>query len=248
MSDETKEAKIPNEVFEIKDNIVSSEKTDYFFEALGGRKFRFNGNMQDTNILKVWEILAVSGGYNQEIFGGLPVDKVEVEILKKIGVWDRLSPEYQKKLELDQTKTREEETSSTYNLMKKARAARKQKYINVPRELVCTQCGNKISIQPGVLMNRVEKIAKKGQILFTVDDYVKKYLCQVCNPTKGKRPNPEAIGLPKELICIKCKAIQSCSPSSILQRAKKKNLTPQQFLDAYVCQVCNPTRGRRKKK
>jgi len=237
-----------NETPEIKaDDIVPKEETNCFFEALGGRKFRFDGRMHDANTLKVWEILAAADGYNHQIFGGLPIEKVDIETLKKIGVWEKLSPECQKKLESDQAAAKESEISAAHDLMEKARAARKQKYINVPRELVCTKCGNKISIAPGILVNRVDKIAKKKQIIFTVDDYIKQYLCQTCNPTKGKSANPETVGLPKELICTQCKSVKSCLPSSILQRAKNKNMTPKQFLDTYVCQTCNPTRGRRKK-
>lgn len=205
-----------------------------------GSKLRFV-KMHDTRTLMAWRILPTIGSDHQAYLGGLDITSVNVDTLKFLGVWENLSPELQKEVE----SIVHQEKEQVNGLMEKARAARRKRYVNVPKELVC-KCGARISIPPGTLVDRVEKMKESKGVTYSIDDYVKQWQCQKCNPTKGRKANPEIAGLPKELTCTKCKVVKPCLPSSISQRSKQKNLTPKQFLDTYVCQKCNPTKGRKK--
>lgn len=274
------------------------------FKALGGRIFYF-AQMKDNQTIMAWEERKAYAGEHEEVLGLLRTNQVDTNTLKEIGVWDILSPEEQKKLE----EGVHEETQGVKDLMEKARAARRSRYDNVPRELECIQCHSKKPIAPGTLVTRVEKIRDdKGLSTYSVEDYVKVYKCRKCNPfkgkqcdpellkkyehlpkelvcskcsgkvnvvpsvllkrieklgvtiekyvaefkcqtcfsTKGRKRNPELANVPKELVCNKCKMAKPCPPSGIAQRAKLKGKTIEEFLKSYFCQVCVPTKGRKK--
>jgi hypothetical protein len=103
-----------------------------------------------------------------------------------------------------------------------------------------------ITIQPSILVNKVEKIAKQKQIIFTVEDYIKSFVCQKCHCTKGRKPNPEFANLPKELICA-CGKKASTNAYQLKAKAKKNNTTIDEIIKNYRCQTCCPIlRGKRK--
>jgi len=220
--------------------ITNEADGSVIFEALRGRKFRFVA-MYEPAIMKVWEIYPSKGGVKSERLGGLRVHDVDVQTLKDIKVWDKLTPEVQKEIE----NNIHQKKAEVHGLMEKARAARGKRYANVPRELVCIKCQAKITIPPGTLVKRVEKIAQKKQILFTVEDYVKQYTCQVCNPTKGRKSDPNAPAK-VELVC-KCGKKVSYPHSIAKKQADKKGLTIEKYIAQYKCQKCCPTKGRKKK-
>lgn len=223
--------------------ITTNNTHGILFEALGNRQFRFRGKMHDPKTLMVWEIMESAHLHNKERLVGIDIKHIDVPTLKSIGVWDNLSPAVQKEMEqIIHVKKQE-----VNQLMEKARAGRKKKYIDMPKELVCIKCGAKKEIAPGLLIARAEKIAKEKQIIFTFEDYLKQYQCQSCKPTKGRKSNPELAHLPKELVC-KCGEVLPCSPSYIVMRAKSKGVTPEDFVKNFVCQKCCPShRGRPKK-
>jgi hypothetical protein len=136
--------------------------------------------------------------------------------------------------------------------MGKMRRGRRKKYENVPKELTCVQCKCTIEITPSVLAKKVEKLDIKakeaGKPGILLVDYISDFHCKRCRPpVKGRKANPALAHLPTELVCG-CGNKISVTPSYIVQRAKIKNITPEELVKNYKCQVCNPTKGKGKRK
>jgi len=118
------------------------------------------------------------------------------------------------------------------------------KYAHLPKELVC-KCGNKVKTSATAIVGA----AKRRKT--TPEEYVEKYECQSCHKTKGlgrrRKANPKYAHFPKELVC-KCGNKVGTSPSAIVATAKRKMMTPEEFVEQYQCQKCRPSkRGRPKK-
>lgn len=132
--------------------------------------------------LEVWENRGLSKdwtGCNTSICKGISVTEVDPDTLKTLNIWDNLSKEIKQKV----TETIMSDKKDVSELMSKARASRKQKYPNVPRELTCISCGAVVKIPPGVTAKKVEKL---GILLV---DFVSGFRCQSCFSTKGRRSN-----------------------------------------------------------
>ena len=211
------------------------------FPALDS-KFEFIA-MENPSLMRVRKHWQDQGFNNFSKVGLLDVNNVDVDILKRHGIWNKLTPEVQKQVE----NLTVAEKEAVHSLLEKARAGRKVKYPNVPKELVCTKCGGKIGIQPSILAKRVENLAKTKGVGYTVEDYVKTYECQTCHPTKGRRANPEFAKFPKELQC-KCGNKVHTSAQAIIKAAVCNKVTTDEYIANYRCQVCNPTRGRHLRK
>jgi len=211
------------------------------FTAFKGQKFRFV-SMASPTLMKAWKLDYVNG-WHEERLGGLDVRQVGVDILKAIKVWDLLSPEVKDEINNGLI----QKIEATNNLMEKARLSRKQKYANVPRELTCTKCGKTQAVAPGMLVKKVEKIAAEKKAIFTVEDYVKIFVCQRCHSTKGRKANPELANLPKEVVC-KCGAKVMVNIYQLNAKAKKKGTTVAELIKGYKCQKCQPARRGRPKK
>lgn len=195
------------------------------FELANGRKFSFVRFIPPNNLL-VWEDMVCKG---------LDVHDVDVETLKAINVWDNLPVEVQNTIAVRKV----DEVKEVHELMAKARASRKKKYENMPKEMTCIQCGNVVEIIPSQI---AAKINKKNILLV---DFIASFKCKRCNPpVRGKKPNPEFVNLPKELVC-KCGNSINISPYSLVKRAKDKKVTIEEFVAGWTCQKCNPTKGRK---
>lgn len=176
--------------------------------------------------------------------GLLRVHSVDIEVLKRYDIWPKLSTETQKSIE-NMTMAEKEAVN---NLLEKARAGRKQKYPNVPRELECITCHKKVSIPPSVLVARVEKIAKTKGSTYIMDDYIKVFQCTKCVPVaRGRKANPLYAHLPKELVC-KCGKRVSTNSTALAKAAGKKKITIEKYIESYRCQSCFPTRGKHSRK
>ena len=62
---------------------------------------------------------------------------------------------------------------------------------------------------------------------------------------RGRRPRSEYANLPYQLVCSCGKTVRT-QPSQIVERAAKKNISPEEFIKQYRCQKCKPTKGKRK--
>jgi len=197
------------------------------FELANGRKFSFVRFIPPKKLL-VWEDMVCKG---------LDVNDVDVETLKAINVWDSLPVEIQNTIAIRKV----DEVKEVHELMAKARASRKQKYENIPKELTCIQCKCTIEVVPSQL---AAKVNKKGILLV---DYIANFKCKRCDPpVRGKKANPIYANLPKQLVC-KCGKSINVSPYALVSRAKDKGVTIEQFVAGYQCQVCNPTKGKGKR-
>jgi hypothetical protein len=209
------------------------------FEALGGRSFQLV-DMASPTLIRCWEVLKSDYGEYKYVLGGLDVRDVGSDTLKRLEIWPTLAPEIQKEI-IDGLTTK---TQAVHSLMEKARSGRRVKYVGVPRELTCSKCGRKVAIQPSVLVKKVEKIAAIKGITYLMDDFLKSYECNVCNPVKrGKKPNPEFANLPKTLTC-KCGKTVAANVYQLKKKAEKNNTTIQKLIEGFVCQICCKTIGK----
>ena len=210
------------------------------FDSYNGDSFEFVRFIKPDKIL-VWEdkMDTFSGNsVHEQICRGLNVREVEIEVLKTLKIWKKLSEEIQEGVE----KRNFEIKNAVSIRMAKARQGRRQKYPHIPREMVCIKCTSVVKIVPSALAKKIEE---KGMLL---DDYIKDFHCQKCRPSpRGRKKNPEYEGLPTELIC-KCGKIVKTSPYQLVEKAEKNKITVEKLIKNFACQKCNPTRGRKKRK
>ncbi|HII94239.1 MAG TPA: hypothetical protein HA367_00625 [Candidatus Methanofastidiosum sp.] len=157
--------------------------------------------------------------------------EVSKEELEKIEVWGQLTEDVQKSIMTGG----DAKKSQVHERLSKARASRTKKYENVPKELKC-KCGVVIKVAPTVLLGRIEKLG------VTLQEYVDKFECQSCHPTKGRKPNLSNSNLPKELVC-KCGAKVKTNATALKKSAEKKGISIEEIIKNYSCQKCNPTKG-----
>lgn len=208
------------------------------FDSVDGRSFKLIKYVSP-RMLHAW----LHKNPSEYVLGKLDIGDVSVDMLKQIDIWKEIPSNIQKELESKIIQQVEDVSSK----MEKARAGRRARYKDVPREVVCASCGKTFPIAPGSIVKKVDMLVASG-VIINIPEYVSQWKCQKCNPTKGRKKNPELANVPAELVCNKCKTVKACPPSSIAQRAKLKGITIQKFLDTYVCQVCNPTKGRGRKR
>lgn len=182
-----------------------------------------------------WDSLKNYEGQGELVLKKVDLTEFDPETLESNGIWKELGDNVKQAI----IEEKNHIENHHKNKMDHARKYRQPKYPNLPRELECVQCHNKIKIPPGTLAKRIEKL----NVL--ADDYIKGFTCQTCKPTKGRRANVKNI--PTELECNKCHAKVMRTPSYIMAYAKRKNLTVEEFTKVYVCQSCCCTKGRKKK-
>jgi hypothetical protein len=203
------------------------------FVALNGRKFQMV-DMSSPTLIRCWEILKSEYGEYKYALGGLDVRDVGADTLKRLEIFDKLTPEIQKEI-IEGFTTK---TQAVHELMEKARSGRKVKYPNVPKELECTVCRCKVVIQPSVLVKRVDGIIKKKGITYTMDDYVKSFKCRKCK-RDSIIPN-----LPTELKCS-CGKVVSVVASILSKRIVRLGITLEEYVRDFRCQDCFSSRGRK---
>ena len=212
------------------------EETDYF-EAMNGRRFLFVG-MKDPATLIVWEHRGTDHGWRTERLGALDVHSIEISTLKKHNLWDSLTPEVQQEI----TNGVVEEKKAVVELMAKARMSRKQKYANVPRELICPKCSGKKVVSPGALVKQADETSKEKKIIYTVQDLIRDYVCKACK----KVVDPELVNLPDKLVC-KCGYTTRAVAGQLKDRAVRLGCSVKEVIENYKCQSCFPSKGRKKK-
>ena len=179
-----------------------------------------------------------SYGENTDTCKHMSISHLSFDILKELCIWDKLTPEDQERHGNGGQKRIQEIKERTSEGTGKKRV---EKHPNVPEELTCITCNKTQKIVKSVLVARVEKQE------ISLEDYIKGFQCQACNPTKGRKANPKYAHLPKELVC-KCGNKVATSAGAIVAKAEKLKITPEEVVKQYVCQTCNPTKGRKKGK
>lgn len=180
---------------------------------------------------------------NHEFLGILKLDKIDQDNLKFIGVWDKLAKEIQDKLVSGDVIDLSEKQAR----MEHARKHRRGRYQNVPKQVVCCNCGKEQKMQSGLIVKNAEKWAEKNKLIPDTEAWIKQWKCQKCFPTlKGRKPSHNLP--PKvELVCINGCGNKVIYPASVaLKFADKKGLTIEKYISGYQCQSCAPSKGRKK--
>ena len=217
---------------------------DDYFDALNNRKFRFV-RMIDIGELKgtllVWEFNKNEYGMLMETCCNLSPQDVSEEVLKEIGVWDKLEEKVKQEIIAGITT----QTKAVHERMEEARKGKRKRYPDVPKELVCCKCGKRRKIQPSATSAKVEELVASG-VVISISEYVKKFVCATCNPKRrGKKANPEFAGLPKKMTC-KCGKSVPANFMQLKKKAEKMGITLQKLMEGFKCQVCEPRRFRKK--
>ena len=178
---------------------------------------------QKPNRMIVWVPIADK----EVVLRAYNVTRFEQPILEEVKVWKKLSEEIQGHV----INWGEEHKEEMRDRMAHARKGRKEKYPELPDELVCSKCGKPTKIQKSQLAKRIEK---KGVI---AADYIKDYTCRSCT-----KKNYE--GMLDKLVC-KCGYEVKYHPSMIIKMAEKKGISVEELAASYQCQTCNPTKGRK---
>lgn len=178
----------------------------------------------------------MTGGH-VELMKIIPLQDVDLELLKSMKVYSQLSDETKDRLEHHIRVKRDD----SKELMAKARASRKSKYANIPKELICSKCKKNVEAIP----SKIASICNKKNILLV--DYLASFLCKSCNPVhKGKPANPLYANLPKTMKCA-CGNETAVNFVQLKAKAEKFGTTIENLIKGYKCQSCSPTpRGRKK--
>jgi hypothetical protein len=208
-----------------------------YFEALNGRKFRFSKMASSTKAL-VWEKFKNEDGWNKETCTCLDIHYIPTDTLKSLKIWDTLNAETQASVIEAQSKD-EEMINALEESCRKGRKGRKSKLTGFPKIITCVQCHSEVKVCPSVLNKKLEKIGK------TIEEYIKDYHCTTCVPVrKGRVSSGKCKSV--DLVC-KCGNKVSYPLNLAQKMADKKGKILEAFVNEYVCQVCNPTKGRQKK-
>jgi hypothetical protein len=103
---------------------------------------------------------------------------IEIDVLKGIGLWDLLDVATQGAI----TEVNTLKTTVVKDKMAEMRGKRKKKFdfSKLPEFLTC-KCGREVKANYYSLQKKADKQ------MIPLDDLVKSYQCQTCNPTKGRK-------------------------------------------------------------
>ena len=196
------------------------------FKDITGQEYSLV-DFKSPNKLLVWKKLKTTFGWNNEICMGLLVHKVSVDALKEMKIWDKLEEEV--KIKVIEYGKNNIEQHRTYK-------GRKQKYPNMPEELICTVCKESKKVVKSQLGKMLES---KG---LELEGYVEAYQCRKC---RSPLNDPKYAGLPTELICNECGKAVKQSSYALIKKIDRTGISIAEIIEAYKCQVCNPTRGKK---
>jgi hypothetical protein len=135
--------------------------------------------------LLVWEEGKMeAGGIHHEVCKGIKVYEVAPDVLKEIKVWGKLSQEVKSKFNVEEAP--KEEIKPNRSKVSKRRGRKpgipkEQRYPGFPDYVNCNDCGKEQVVYHAAV---AKKLKKDG---ITIEQYVKTYKCQKCNPTVGRR-------------------------------------------------------------
>lgn len=190
--------------------------------------------------VQVWEEKSgFNTGSHEQSCKIMDVNELDQVILKDIGIWDKIPEDIRKGIgTADEMKAK-----AAVELMEKARAGKRARYPDIPKQLTCTKCGKKFDIPPSVTARKIEVLREKKGLTYSLEDYLKVYECSICKPPRrGRATNPEFVGLPKVMKC-KCGFEATVQATQLKKKAEKLGVTIQSLIDGYVCRKCNPRKG-----
>ena len=179
-------------------------------------------------------------GWNEEVCREMSIEEIELDVLKSMKLYNSglLSIEIKDRMEhLVRNKD-----GQVKELMAKARAGRKAKYTNIPKELTCSICKGTVEAIP----SKIAKIVEKKGILLV--DYLAGFKCKKCaDPVRrGRAVNPLYANLPKIMKCA-CGNEVTANFVQLSAKAERLGTTIEELIKNYKCQTCEKTpRGKRK--
>jgi len=177
-------------------------------------------------------------GINTEVQCLVNLQDIDLELLKSMKVYAQLDDITKDRLERH-IRVKKDETKE---LMAKARANRKSKFANIPKEITCSKCLKVVESIP----SKIASICNKKNILLV--DYLASFLCKGCSPVvrRGKQTNPLYAHLPKIMKC-ECGNETTANFTQLKAKADKLGTTVEDLIKGYKCQSCEKTpRGRKK--
>ena len=231
-----------------REELVFDQSVDGKLSSVGDFTYHFLGLYRYTQGSEVQYGLTVKRHNHAHSEGSLrnyDLFSIPKEMLERFEIWGFLSEDIQATITNRDLATEQAEKELLINRAAHARKFRQRRddLVNVPDEMVCFKC-------KGVTKLPRSQIAKRAKIKFiSVEEFLKNYQCQKCCPTKGRKKSTNLFNLtlPKELVC-KCGNKVGASPSSIIVTAKRRNISPTEYVQGYQCQKCCPTIGRHLKR
>ena len=201
-----------------------------------GKEFQFVRFESPDNIIAIRDIVKV--GEHNEYRGIIKAERMDIETLKSLKIWEQLDKEVQERMIKGENEPPE-------NLQKAWQAKKENgpKYPNIPHEVTCCECGKVQKMSPGQIVKYSTKWATRNAFIPDVEKWLKQWKCQECHPSKGRKANPNLP--PKVILSCKCGA-KVIYPSSVaLKFATKKGLTLEKYIENFVCQKCCSSKGRK---
>ena len=206
-------------------NLKEIQDDKFFSNTKDKREIAIIKYNKKTNKIFCW--VNNSSGYEYKMYlekiDPLNVIGGESELLR-MNIWNELPLKTKNEI-------KELDTQNSQNEMTKFKN-RKKKYPEIPKEIKCIQCGKKQKMSASILGKKLEE----KNIL--IEDYVKNFKCQKCNPTKGRKRTSRYAGIPKEINCSICKKTTNVSQSKVMANCNINNLTLNDYINSFKCKKC----------
>lgn len=164
---------------------------------------------------------------------------VDADLIQLSPIWSKLDKTVQDQI----ISHKEIKVETARERMETARQSRKKIYNfdHLPKMLTC-KCGAETKANYYYLQKRADNLK------VPIEDLFKNYVCQACNPTKGKgKASKLDVNLPAMLTC-KCGVQIKPNYSYLQKKADEKKIPLMDLVKNWKCQTCNPTKGRGRKK
>jgi len=139
-----------------------------------GNRFHLVKYHKPTTLI-VWDDPKPKDGAHFSQLRRLNLADLSHEVLCKLDIWEDVPADIQEKIK-NHVQIQKE---AVHSLMEKARASKRRKYPNIPKQILCTECGGTIDVIPSVIAKKIEQ---KGIMLV---DYIKGFKCPECNKRIG---------------------------------------------------------------
>jgi hypothetical protein len=177
--------------------------------------------------IKVWEVLK-SDHIMLRILD-MRDEPATIDSLKSAGLWDKIEKNVRNDIENGVVRQKEEICEKMEDIRSKRK--RNPVFAKMPDKLTCIKCGRESSYSKGAYCKRADD--KQINVL----DLVKDYVCQKCNPTKGRKAKPEFEGIPNKMKCA-CGYETNVPKRQYIEKSKKQGVKVSDLIKSYQCRKC----------
>jgi len=180
----------------------------------------------------------------ESFFVSIPVIRISVPVLKRIGVWELLSADVQQDI-IDAPIESIKSISEEIEPVKRGRRSRAE-YADLPREISCSKCGrNPTYIAPSVLIVKAELEGLEGSYRQEkLQEYLDNYQCSTCNPRRrGRARNPLYKDIPRSTPCATCGKDCTLNSKNVYELTNGDVDAINKYCSEYLCRSCNPEWG-----